>query len=205
MELKQNFETVKVEALKPHPQNPRKGDVDAIGSSIRVNGFYGAIVAQRSTGCILAGNHRWQAAKAEGAKRVPVAWVDVDDEHALRILLADNRTNDMASYDKTSLSALLAELSESVGLEGTGYSPTDLDLLLDGTAAGEIDPMEEWAGMPEFEMEDKTAFRSIIVHCKDQTAVDGLAKTLGQNITDKTKMLWFPEIEIERAADKVYR
>lgn len=59
-----------------------------------------------------------------------MAWIDVEEEHANRIMLADNRTNDMASYDEAGLAALLTELNESTGLEGTGYLQTDLDLLL---------------------------------------------------------------------------
>ena len=130
MELEQKFEEVEIGKLKMHPGNPRNGDIDLIGESININGFFGAIVAQRSTGRILAGNHRWKAAKAEGKDKVPVAWVDVDDDHALRILLADNRTNDVASYDESALASLLTELNESCGLEGTGYKPEDLDQLL---------------------------------------------------------------------------
>tara|TARA_R100000808_G_C2081379_1_gene105062 strand:- start:142 stop:759 length:618 start_codon:yes stop_codon:yes gene_type:complete len=205
MELNQEFEKVEIGKLKMHPRNPRSGNTEAIRESIEHNGFYGTVIAQRSTGYILAGNHRWKAAKEAGASHIPVAWIDVEEEHAHRIMLADNRTNDMASYDEAGLAALLTELSESMGLEGTGYLQTDLDLLLDGTAVGEIDPMEEWTGMPEFDMKDKTAFKSIVIHCKDQAAVNGLAKTLNQNITDKTRMLWFPEIEIERASNKVYK
>ena len=126
--------STKVEALdavQPHPRNPRQGDVGAIHQSIEANGFYGHIVAQRSSGHILAGNHRWIAAKQAGAKRIPVTWVDVDDDHALRILLADNRTNDLASYDDTSLAQLLVEIQEATGgLAGTGYDGDDLDDLL---------------------------------------------------------------------------
>src|SRR5262245_16196031 len=58
----QKWEFAPVLALRPHPQNPRTGDVAAIRASLDVNGWYGAIVAQRSTGFILAGNHRYKAA-----------------------------------------------------------------------------------------------------------------------------------------------
>ena len=126
--------STKVEALdavQPHPRNPRQGDVGAIHQSIEANGFYGQIVAQRSTGHILAGNHRWLAAKQAGATRIPVTWVDVDDAHALRILLADNRTSDLASNDEYNLAQLLIEIQEATGdLTGTGYDGDDLDDLL---------------------------------------------------------------------------
>lgn len=114
---------VPVGELRSHPDNPRKGNIDAIVESIRVNGFYGAIVAQQSTGYILVGNHRWQAAQAAGLKKVPVIYVDVDDEGARKILLADNRTSDLSVYDTEALVKLLS----SINLEGTGYTDSDLD------------------------------------------------------------------------------
>lgn len=133
----QEYAQAKLGELKPHPRNPRQGDVGAIYQSIEANGFYGAIVAQRSTGYILAGNHRYKAAAEAGAKTVPVIWVDVDDETAVRVLLADNRTNDLASYDNAVLADILAELASGPGLEGTGYDGDDLDQLLTDLAGDE--------------------------------------------------------------------
>jgi hypothetical protein len=59
----QAYELVEVGELEPHPDNPREGNVDAIAESVEANGFSGAIVAQRSTGHVLAGNHRLLAAR----------------------------------------------------------------------------------------------------------------------------------------------
>ena len=115
--------------LTLHPDNPRQGDVGAIAESIQANGFVGSLVAQCSTGRVLAGNHRLQAAIHLGFDRVPVHWVDVDDETAKRILLADNRTADLASYDDQALAELLNTFGSS-GLTGTGFDGDDLDLLL---------------------------------------------------------------------------
>jgi ParB-like chromosome segregation protein Spo0J len=124
--------------LKPHPKNPRRGNVEVIAESIRQNGFYGAVVAQRSTGHIVAGNHRWRAAQEAGMPEVPVLWVDVDDERALRILLADNRTSDVASNDSAVLAELLAGLPD---LAGTGYTAEDMTSLL-AQDVPNFDPVE---------------------------------------------------------------
>ena len=83
-------------AIRVHPENARQGDIGAICQSIEHNGFFGACVVQESTGYILVGNHRYQAAAYSGASTVPAIFVDVDDERALKILLVDNRTNDLA-------------------------------------------------------------------------------------------------------------
>jgi hypothetical protein len=120
-----------VSDLYPHPQNPRQGDVGAIAESIQENGWYGTIVAQQGTNYILAGNHRWQAAKQLGMEEVPVTWVEVDDESALRILLADNRTSDLASHNDNVLVELLKSLeSTDKGLAGTAWDNDALDNLV---------------------------------------------------------------------------
>lgn len=122
---------VPVTDLHLHPDNPRQGDVGAIADSINTNGWYGALIAQRSTGYVIAGNHRLQAARHLGIDHVPVIWLDVDDDRARRILLADNRTTDRAAYDDHALAELLQQVAATdAQLVGTGYDGDDLDQLL---------------------------------------------------------------------------
>lgn len=117
--------------LKPHPQNVRQGDVGAISQSLEQHGQYRPIVVQQSTGFILAGNHTYKAAKALKWKDIAATYVDVDDEQALRILLIDNRANDLASYDDSALVEMLKALMDTeLKLGGTGFDPSDLDQLL---------------------------------------------------------------------------
>ena len=137
------YEIVGINELRPHPQNPRKGDVGAIYESIEANGFYGAIVAQKSTGHILAGNHRWKAAHEANLASIPVIWVECDDDRALRILLADNRANDKAGYDDSVLADILAKLSNESDLIGTGYTAADLDDLIAQMAVPDFAPGTE--------------------------------------------------------------
>lgn len=120
--------------LTPHPRNVRQGDVGAIVTSLEAHGQYRPIVVQKETGHILAGNHTYQAAKALGWDKIAVTYVDCDNEQALRILLADNRANDLASYDDNALAELLTELAEGAGLDGTLFEPEDLQNLLDDLA-----------------------------------------------------------------------
>jgi hypothetical protein len=123
---------VNVDEIDPHPDNANKGDLDAIKESIRVNGYYAPIVVQSSTGYILAGNHRYRAAKDLGHAAVPVIYLDVDDEAAKRIMFADNRTTRLGHDDDALLAALLEEIGDSdTGLLGTGYTHADLQTLLD--------------------------------------------------------------------------
>jgi ParB-like chromosome segregation protein Spo0J len=131
-------EMVPLGELTEHPRNANMGDLGAVIQSIEANGFYGALVVQRSTGHVLAGNHRLKAARSVGLERVPVHYVDVDDERALRILLADNRTTRLGMDDDTAIATILLELASTTEkLEGTGYDGEDLDALLRSISDGE--------------------------------------------------------------------
>jgi ParB-like chromosome segregation protein Spo0J len=116
--------------LHEHPENARRGDVDAISGSIADNGFYGAIIAQRSTGYILAGNHRFRSAKQDEAENLPVIWLDVDEERARKILLTDNKITDLARYDSGALLSLLEKVRVDSGLIGTGYTDEEYSSML---------------------------------------------------------------------------
>lgn len=142
--LEQRFELVDVETISPHPANPRKGNVEVIRDSIEAHGFFGACVVQTSTRHILIGNHRWLAAKEAGQKQVPVLWVDVNDEQAKRILVADNRTAELAKWDSEALGAMLSELAVTeTGLDGLAFDLDDLAAMMGADDVdGEYDPDE---------------------------------------------------------------
>lgn len=125
----QTYRMIPVTDLEPHPDNPHQGDVDVIAESIAKNGFYGTVLVQQSRMRIIAGEHRWRGAKANGLDEVPGLIIDVDDDTATRIMLADNRTAEFGGYDDQVLSELLRGLDD---LDGTGWSDDDLnDLLAD--------------------------------------------------------------------------
>jgi len=125
-----NLIEVPVDALQRHPKNPRKGNVTKIAESIMTNGFYGAIVVQKSTNTIIVGNHRWEAAKQSGMTTIPAIVVDVDDATATKILLADNRTSDLAAYDAEELTSILKTVMVEDDLTGTGFDAKDLDKMI---------------------------------------------------------------------------
>lgn len=159
MKLADGYEleaAVAVTDLLPHPENPNQGDVGAIVESINVVGFYGVVTAQkprngRKKGRILAGEHRWRAAQAEGSETIPVNWLDVSDEEALRILLGDNRIARLALMDREAQAALLEALAPTpLALSGTGYDGDDLDALLERLEKEKTPP----AGFPIMDPEN---------------------------------------------------
>lgn len=130
---------VNITDLKPHPQNVRQGDIGAISESLKHHGQYRPIVVQKSSGHILAGNHTFKAAKALGWKQIAATYVDCNDEQALRILLMDNRANDLASYDDGALAEMLQGLMATDDqLAGTGFDPDDLQQLLEDLGAEQL-------------------------------------------------------------------
>ena len=122
---------IDIDSIKPHPKNARQGDVGMIATSLELNGQYRPIIIQESTGFIIAGNHTWKAAKSLGWKEIAATKLSVDEDQSMRILLADNKANDLASYDDSDLLSLLIEMNESDrGLEGTLFSNDDIDDLM---------------------------------------------------------------------------
>ena len=190
--INKEIEQVAIDLLKHHPRNANHGDVEAIKTSLAVNGWYGSVVANLSTKHILAGNHRVMAAKALGWETVPVQWVDVTPEEELRILVVDNRTTRIGQDDTTKITDILAELANTpIGLDGTGYSAVDLDALIDSlTGTGEpeellTDPDE----VPEVvetrcQPGDLWILGNHRLLCGDSTKVDDVQRLMGGKLAD---------------------
>lgn len=118
---------VPIESVRAYERNPRRGDLPAIKRSLEVNGQYRPVVVNRRTGEVLAGNHTWLAAVELGWEGIAATFVDVDEEQAKRIVLADNRTAQLGGFDDRELAELLASLPE---LDGTGFGSEDVAVLL---------------------------------------------------------------------------
>jgi ParB-like chromosome segregation protein Spo0J len=122
---------VPAQDVKTHPANPRKGDVEGIATSLRRFGQVRPIVVQDSTGYIVAGNHTFRAAtEVLGWGSIAAVRVPMTDEEARAYLVADNRWSDSAEWDDAALVAILQDLADTGGLEGTGYTADELDDLV---------------------------------------------------------------------------
>ena len=117
--------------LHPHPGNARRGNVQVIAESLDQNGQFRTVLVNLGTRTgrpmeIIAGHHLVQAAQQLGWTDIKCSIIDVDDYRATRILLADNRTTDLATYDDQALLDMLRTLPD---LDGTGYLPEDMAAL----------------------------------------------------------------------------
>lgn len=163
-------EEVALSELQVYHKNPRIGNVDKIAKSLHLNGLYRAIVVNIGTHTgrtneILAGNHTylgarkplyWQSGKdADGDPIVfdKPAWdtilcsfVDVDDQHAAQIVIADNKTAEDGSYDESVLVDLIESLPQLV-VDATGYDTKEFhDLIgtLDDVDLEDIELDDDW-------------------------------------------------------------
>ncbi len=142
---------VPINDLTPYEQNPRQGDISLIAESLERNGQYRPIVVNKRGNVILAGNHTFWAAKELGWSSIAATFVDADEETARRIVLIDNRANDLASYDDEALAGMIQAIVDAEGPEGligTGFDTEDLDVLL-GDLDGKTAEESEDAGPAE--------------------------------------------------------
>jgi hypothetical protein len=189
--VNQRFVNARVAALTPHPQNPNRGNVGAIAESIDANGFYGVVGYQRSTGHIIFGNHRFEAAKQAGATEIPAIELDVDDERALRIMLVDNRSATFAENDNELLADILQHLSgTNMELAGTGFTPEYLDELLAqlGSISQSFDDMNATDATTSFEFVEFT-FRvpKSAVTTEIENEMDAIALRLGGRVVSRAR------------------
>jgi ParB-like chromosome segregation protein Spo0J len=124
----EDVETVGINEIKVHPMNPREGDIGSIIESLNKMGQYRPIVVNKRTRHIVSGNHTYQAAVQLGWEKIAVHWIDVDDIEEIKILIVDNRTSDLATYDPQELNKLLT----TTNLTGTGFSPEEVAEILAG-------------------------------------------------------------------------
>lgn len=155
MEMTRIVETCDLELkdLTPYPGNARTHNVAAIEQSLRRNGQYRAIVV-REGGTILAGHGTVEAAKRLKWKSLHGHVVKCDDETARRIVLVDNRSNDLGGYDKEALFGLMDGLSGEL-LEGTGFD--------DKAKAALVEKFEETAADESWEPKYE-----LLVECQDE-------------------------------------
>lgn len=195
--------------LIPFARNARlhtEEQIQQLAASIREFGWTIPVLIDPD-GEIIAGHGRVMAAELVGISIVPVmiaaGWSD-ERKRAYRI--ADNKLAENARWDWSLLRVELSELAAvDYNVDLIGFSTDDLAAFFiarPGTTVG--DAGDEWGGMPEFDQPDRTAFHSVIVHFKDQAAVDDFARLVGQAMSERTRFLWFPPAEIERYVDKHY-
>ena len=112
-----------IDEIIPYENNPRKNDdaVEAVANSIKNFGFKSPIVVDANK-VIVNGHTRLKASKLLGLTMVPVIIAsDLTEDQCRALRLADNKTAEIASWDKK----LLMQELESIDWEGLQMDMTD--------------------------------------------------------------------------------
>lgn len=170
----------KIDSLRLFPGNARRGNVELIAESLMELGQYKPIVVNKGGLCsslantVLAGNHTLQAAKTLGWSHIDATWVDVDETTAKRIVLVDNRSNDVATYDVESLLNLVTDLPDYTA---TGFTQDEVDALLEVLE----EQAEDLGDEPPNDTDDGERGYGLIVECDSENQRDNLkAKLLAE-------------------------
>lgn len=184
-------QTLPITDLNLHHKNARIGDVDTIKGSMVANGVYKPIVVNKGTYTgrpneVLAGNHSLKAMRQLAEENptdprwqnIAVWLVDVDDERATRILLADNATADKGTYDQAGLLELLEAVDHD--LDGTGYTYDELDTIRKTVEdmAGDVDWDSAMEGLPD---DEQKAYHRTFTLTKEQADLVDAAIDLAHN------------------------
>lgn len=119
-------EIAPIEKLIPYPGNPRVGNLPAIIESLKLHGQFRALVVNRPTMRVVVGNHTLLGMIELGATEALVSYISVSEADEKRIVLVDNRTGDLATYDERALVDLLRSLADTDTVEFEGSGPANL-------------------------------------------------------------------------------
>lgn len=169
-----------IESLKHWEKNPRKGNIEAVSRSLARFGQRKPIVASRKTGEVIAGNHTLAAARHLGWKQIAVVWVDDDEQTAVAFALADNRTQDLGSYDEDLLDELIESIKEQDLLLATGYTEDIEEDFSEGTSYQ--------GGMQIPQFSDPNAMRTEFVESLDGSIAQRPAPPLDPNMAMLVKI-----------------
>lgn len=193
-------DTIPLDSISVNPRNPRqihKPQFERLKKSlidfVKMMALRPIVV--NSDGMILGGNMRYVALKELGYTEIPKEWVKVADEltedEQRRFVVEDNVEFGAWNIDILSSDYEVPELID------LGISEFELGI------KEEMNFEEAWKGMPEFG-NTESAYKSIAVHFESPDAVKNFAELVEQNITEKTKSIWYPKKEKQVLKDLEY-
>jgi hypothetical protein len=204
MKKPDSADTKLISDLVPDPENRREHNERNLGmvrEALHEVGTARSIVIDEND-IILAGNGVTEAARLAGITNVRIIESQGDELIAIRrrgltpeqkrkLSIFDNRTSELSTWSNEQLAA-----DRDAGLELRPFWTEAEEAMLLGQAVA-----PEWSGMPEFEQDDVTAWRSIKVHFACQEDFDAFAALVGQPLGPHSKFMWYPRAERESVRD----
>lgn len=198
--------------LKPDAQNVNKGTERGaymVDHSITNLGAGRSILAD-ADGVVIAGNKTLEVAAEHG---LPVRVVQSDGKELIVVQRTDLRlkgkglertkARQMATVDNRASEVgydpdvqILLEHYQSEDLSAY-FRDDEIDVMMERLTPGGVNGApqtadELWQGMPSYNQNDLSGIQQINVHFETRKDVEEFAKRTEQNITDKTRSIWFP-------------
>tara|TARA_X000001382_G_scaffold103196_3_gene78060 strand:+ start:62 stop:682 length:621 start_codon:yes stop_codon:yes gene_type:complete len=198
---------LEIDKIKPYENNPRKKrDIEKVATSIEEFGWQQPIVVDKDN-VIIVGHSRLEAAKFLKYKTAPVLIADITPEKAKAYRIADNKTNEYSDWDYGALNQEFTDLLDNnYDLDSLGFEEHELESLItfDDSNTKWLDQSKEWQDMPEYDHNDETPFRSMIMHFMTKKDFETFLQLIQQDATEKTRWLYFPRQELNTLKDKGY-
>jgi len=116
MDIKDKIERVKVQDLKFYPDNPRKHSkeqIEKLAKQIKQVGFNQPIIIDEDNQ-VMVGNGRLEAADHLNMEELPcIRYSELTQLQKKQLILADNKLNDLSSWDNNLVDTWLRQLSEA--------------------------------------------------------------------------------------------
>ena len=190
---------VKISKVKGNPNNPRIIKNDKFKKLVKSIKEFPEMLKLRpivvdEDFMVLGGNMRLKASKEAGLSEV---WIDIaeglTEEQKKEFIVKDNVG--FGEWDW----AMLGNEWNTIKITEWG-----LDVWENQDDKNELDAELEWSGMPEFNNDDLSPKRQIILSFKTDEDVQLFAKLINQELTTKTKSVWFPKVNDLVQKDKAY-
>jgi hypothetical protein len=190
---------VKISKVKGNPSNPRIIKNDKFKKLVKSIKEFPEMLKLRpivvdENMMVLGGNMRLKASKEAGLSEV---WIDIaeglTEEQKKEFIVKDNVGFGEWDWD------MLGNEWNTIKITEWG-----LDVWENQDDKNELDAELEWSGMPEFNNDDLSPKRQLIISFRNEDDIKAFATLIKQKITEKTKSLWYPIAPHEKQFDKVY-
>lgn len=191
--------------LTPYARNARTHSGEQVAqlvASIEEFGWTNPILIDEQ-GEVIAGHGRIMAAEQIGVSSIPtITLPGLTELQKAAYRIADNRLPLNAGWNDDLLKLEIEALQDvdfDIGL--LGFSDLEIGNIL---GVEPDDPRDHWVGMPAFEQDNTNGVRQLIVHFETEADVALFAQLVQQQITAKTKYIWYPEHKRESTVNKAY-
>ena len=138
--------TLNVSEIKEWENNARihtRRNLEALKKSLTAFGQTKPILVQKSSMSIIAGNGTYQAICALGWETIDCRILDISDEQAEALAIADNRTGLLSEWDERMLAESLKKIDEFGNLDLVGFSDLELEKMLEYQSGELFEKLEE--------------------------------------------------------------